>query len=146
MVLQYDKHGFLEPGIYTLTWEEFYQEFSFSSRRIKLLSGLEKALINFKAANCKHVFIDGSFVTKKVEPGDYDACWFYDPSVNTKKIDKVLLDLSLGRKKQKLKYQGEFFPHSKREGMSCLAFLDFFQRKKDGNPKGIVHIDLGGIK
>ena len=40
-------------------------------------------------AGCSKVYIDGSFVTVKLEPGDYDACWDID-GVNVEALDSVL--------------------------------------------------------
>lgn len=47
----------------------------FSKRRRELLSGLRSALRALRTAGCHQLYIDGSFVTAKGEPGDYDACW-----------------------------------------------------------------------
>ena len=39
------------------------------------MAGLGAALENLKNAGCGTVYINGSFVTNKVVPNDYDACW-----------------------------------------------------------------------
>jgi len=67
------------------------------------------ALATLNRAGCSTVYIDGSFVTVKLEPGDYDACWDID-GVNVEALDAVFLDFSKGRMAQKRKYFGEFFP------------------------------------
>jgi hypothetical protein len=47
----------------------------------------------------------------------------------------------------KAKYSGDLFPAEVPEGVSGKAFLDFFQTdKRTGEPKGIVLLDLGGVK
>ena len=46
------------------------------------------------------MYIDGSFVTVKREPGDYDACWDID-GVNAEALDLVFLDFSGRRAAQK---------------------------------------------
>ena len=48
------------------------------------------------------MYIDGSFVTVKLEPRDYDACWDID-GVNVEALDSVFLDFSKGRRAQKRK-------------------------------------------
>jgi hypothetical protein len=63
------------------------------------------------------VYIDGSFVRVKREPGDYDACWDID-GVNVEALDSVFLDFSKGRTAQKRKFFGEFFPAQMPEGAS----------------------------
>lgn len=67
------------------------------------------ALAALNRAGCSRVYIDGSFVTVKREPGDYDACWDID-GVNVEALDSVFLDFSKGRAAQKRKYFGEFSP------------------------------------
>lgn len=85
--------------------------------------------------------MDGSYVTDKPNPGDFDLCW--DPThVNAHKLDPVFLDFSNLRKNQKLKYGGEFFPSSaKADGTH--TFIEFFQIDKEtGLEKGIIRIQL----
>jgi len=87
------------------------------------------------------VYINGSFVTAKEVPGDFDACW--DPTgVEVSLLDPVLLDFSNKRAAQKAKYGGELFLSS---GWAAAGkvFFDFFQiDKESGEAKGIVAIDL----
>jgi len=92
-------------------------------------------------AGCRKIFLDGSFVTEKTNPGDFDACWDCI-GVDNAKLNPVFLDFSDGRKKQKKMYQGEFFPtHLSADGI--LPFLGFFQIDKDsGLAKGIICIKL----
>ena len=90
------------------------------------------------------MYIDGSFVTAKEKPNDFDACW--EPTgVDPNLLDPVLLDFNNRRLAQKLKYGGELFPAtSKAEATPPYrTFLDFFQRDKaTGKPKGIIALDL----
>jgi len=85
--------------------------------------------------------VNGSFVTAKEFPGDFDACWEME-GVEAELLDPVLLDFTDGRAAQKAKYSGELFP-VQRQGISGATFLEFFQIDKEtGDPKGIVMIDL----
>ncbi len=107
--------------------------------------GLRAALENLKGAGCRTVHINGSFVTSKDFPNDYDACW-EEPGVDPAALDPVLLTFDPGRATQKAKYMGELFPASIIADTGGLSFLDFFQTDKDtGRPKGIIAIDLGGF-
>ena len=38
------------------------------------LDRFEAAMVNLRDAGCKTVYVDGSFVTDKERPGDFDAC------------------------------------------------------------------------
>jgi len=64
-------------------------------------------------------------------------------SVDMESLDSVFLDFSNGRRAQKRKYLGEFFPAQMPEGASRRLFLDFFQTDKEtGKRKGIVGLNL----
>lgn len=88
------------------------------------------------------MYLDGSFVSDKDLPGDYDACWEasgVDPAL----LDPVLLDFSNRRAAQKRKYRGELFPAAVAAEPGGTRFLDYFQRDRvTREPKGIVAIDL----
>jgi len=90
-------------------------------------------------------YLDGSFVTAKPHPNDYDACW--DAlGVNPQLVDPVLFDFRSGRAAQKAKYKGELFPADFSAGIGGRTFLEFFQvDKSTGNPKGIVVVDLRSL-
>ncbi len=102
---------------------------------------MRAALESLKAAGCQTVYVDGSFVTAKDVPNDFDCCW--EPNgVDGDLLDGVLLDFCHGTAAQKAKYFGELFPNFV-EGSTGSPFLEFFQVDKDtGDPKGIVALDL----
>jgi len=147
MVPQFRSDGLLPAGVHLAKdWAEFLETFGFSPRRQALLAGLKRALLSLKEAGCQTVYVDGSFVTAKQEPGDYDACWDLT-GVDVARIDPVLLRFDNGRVAQKIKFGGELFPAQLPEGLSGLTFLEFFQvDKESGDPKGIVALDLQGMK
>ena len=84
--------------------------------------------------------LNGSFVTAKDEPGDFDACWDTD-GVDLDVLDAVLLDLSNHRAAQKARFGGELFPNVVGT-QSGLSFAEFFQNERDTSRKGIVVINL----
>lgn len=131
----------LPPGIHDATLEEIEQRFASNEKRRNLFDGLCRAVDELRKAGCGVLFLDGSFVTDKPEPGDFDVCW--DPvGVNPQKLDPVFLDFSQHRKKQKDKYGGEFFPSSAKANRASV-FLDFFQTDRDtGLKKGIIKVQL----
>jgi hypothetical protein len=84
---------------------------------------------------------DGSFITTKEHPGEFDACWDLD-GVDFDVIDDVLLTFDAGRRAQKAKYGGKLFPADAAADPLGTLFRDCFQRDRDSNPKGIIVIDL----
>jgi len=88
------------------------------------------------------VYVDGSFVTTKPEPGDFDACWGL-AGVDVELLDPVFLDFSRSRAQQNERFLGEFFPAELPEGATGQTFLEFFQTDKEtGKRKGILVLDL----
>lgn len=134
-------HHPLPPGIHLATWTEVAQRFGTGPTRTQILDGLLLALRALEAAGCKRVFIDGSFVTSKPVPGDFDGCW--DPEgVRFNDLDPTLKDFSNKRAAQKSKFLGEMFLSTSPANALGQRFIDFFQRDRDGQPKGIVQINL----
>lgn len=135
--------GYLPPGVHDAPWSEVAPRFSKNGHRTRLLQGLLAALTNLAGAGCRSLLLDGSFVTEKELPQDYDGAW--DPvSVDPDRLDPVLLDFSNGRAAMKSKYMGELFPATSVAAPGVL-FRDFFLKDRNGVPKGVVLIDLGSL-
>lgn len=92
--------GRLPDGVYEIDWQELVERFGWNRHRRELLDGLAEALELLAAAGCRRVWLNGSFVTAKDEPGDFDACWDTD-SVDLDLLDPVLLDIGRGGAAQK---------------------------------------------
>jgi hypothetical protein len=145
MVPDLDESGNLPPGVHDADWSELQSRFGTTPHRSGLLSGLREAALALKAAGCRRLYIDGSFISAKAVPEDFDACWEAF-GVNAKLLDRILLTFDHGRLAQKIKYGGELFPASAVAETTApwRTFLDFFQQDKcTGKPKGIIAIDLG---
>jgi len=67
--------GLLPPGLHEASWEEIVDRYGGTPRRRTLLAGLRSGIDALRRAGCRRVYIDGSFITAKEEPGDFDACW-----------------------------------------------------------------------
>ena len=131
-------------GIHWAFWDDIAQLFGTNAHRLRLLIGLERAVTALATAGCRALYLDGSFVTTKIHPGDYDACWEL-AGVRAVDLDPVFLDFSNQRAAQKTKYYGEFFPAYAPAKLSPLTtYLNFLQiDKTTGDPKGIVGLKLG---
>lgn len=140
----------LPPGIHDCTLHEVYQRFAINAKRQKLFEGLKQGLDMLFNSGCPGVYLDGSYITEKPIPGDYEVAWemeFVDPDL----VDPVLFDFANKRYNQKKKYFGEYFPATLVEVSSGRTFLEFFQVDKDtGASKGIIrlsnYLKKGGLK
>ena len=145
MIPSFDGDGNLPVGIHLVTWDEFANAFGRTLHRKRLLGGLEAATGLLRVAGCKRIYIDGSFVTAKRVPNDFDVAW--EPAgvdvALLQSMEPVFFDFKHQRAAQKAKFLGEFFPSSAKADLVGNSFLEFFQvDKSTGNPKGIIALDL----
>lgn len=71
----FDPTGRLPDGEYDVDWQELVERFGWNLRRRQLLDGLAEAVELLATAGCRRLWLNGSFVTAKEEPADFDACW-----------------------------------------------------------------------
>lgn len=132
--------GELPAGEHPAGWDEVYERFGWNEHRRWLLAGLLRAAKNLRDAGCTFFLLDGSFVTSKEDPSDYDACCDYS-GMDPFKIDPHLLS---GKKAMKAEFRGEIHPEShSADGIS--PFREFFQTDRNGTPKGVVILDLSSL-
>ena len=133
----------LPPGIHTASLHEVQSRYAINTRRRDLFEGVVDAAGRLRSAGCARIYLDGSYVTSKPLPVDFDACW--DPSgIDQDRLDPVFRDFSNLRSAQKAEFKGEFFPSS----MICTdtnqSFLEFFQIERvTRKEKGIIEIHIG---
>lgn len=135
-------HGYLPDGLHRMSLAEIGAALTWTPRRAWLHMGFVRAAAALRAAGCRTIILDGSFVTAKDDPGDYDAA--FDPAgVDGDLLDPVLLRHTDGRRAMKAKYLGDIFPWG---AAACSktgsTFRDFFQTDRSGVPKGVVEIRL----
>ena len=132
----------LPAGIHGADLSSIESRFASNKWRRDLFSGLVKASKHLAYAGCQRLSLDGSFVTGKPQPGDYDVCW--DPhGVDPRLMDPVFRDFDNERAAQKAKYGGEFFPSSFKADAVGRTFLEFFQLDRfSGEQKGIILVNL----
>jgi hypothetical protein len=141
--------GALPPGEHDATWLEIAGRFGTTQHRLDLLQGLKDAIDLLVAAGATKLYLDGSFITEKDRPGDFDGCYeISQPDLTAlERTEPVFLDLTYPRTGMKTRFLGELFPAWFIAAMSSSGptlFRDFFQQDRSGDPKGIVTIDLGG--
>jgi hypothetical protein len=142
MLPDFNANGLLPEGIHDAIWDEIAPRFGGNLHRGRLLSGLKSGLEALRIAGCPKVYVDGSFVTAKEVPSDFDCCYEV-AGIDPTQLDPVFLDFSFRRAAQKARFLGEFFPAHWPASVTGEVYLDFFQNDPDtGSRKGIVAIDL----
>ena len=145
MLPDFDERGFLSPGEHPANWEEVRERFGGNPTRERLLVGLKKAIILLRAAGCPRIWLDGSFVSSKPEPGDFDGC--YDFCDLTVLDERLYPAFRLQQREQKRDFGGELFPAQAladrtEQGVS-VSYRQFFQSSRKGTSKGIVVLEIG---
>lgn len=136
--------GYLPPGVHCAGWSELFLRFGYTPWRRQLLAGLSEVARLLRDAGCRRLYLDGSFVTAKQQPGDYDACWDSE-GVDFDVLDERLLTFDRGRMTQKRAFGGEFFIANSQADPHGTLFLEFFQFDRDGRPKGVIVLNLSEL-
>lgn len=133
-------YGLLPPGIYDATIDEVRLRYAINLRRMELFIGMIAGLENIFRSGSREIYLDGSYITTKAHPNDYEICWspqFVDPTI----LDPVFLNFANKRYQQLQKYLGEYFPTTFVETASGKPFTEYFQIDRDsGVKKGILRI------
>jgi len=124
--------GNLPPGEHLAEWVDVVERFGTTPWRRQLLEGLARALRDLRAAGCKRAYIDGSFITTKEHPDDFDACWDLD-GVDFDLIDEVLLTFDAGRRAQKALREA-----AQSQIDDLLAEVAEYERLRDGQLTAIT--------
>jgi hypothetical protein len=138
--------GVLSPGLHEPeNWQELEEVLGFNQHRRRLLAGLKQACYLLAEVGCATVYLNGSFITNKELPGDFDACW--NPiGVDADILDPIFLDFSNQRAAQKARFGGELFLSTSIADLDTGEdYLTFFQTDREGNPKGIIKLDLAKL-
>lgn len=136
-------NGCLVPGIHRLTMQQISEIFGYTSHRRELISGFAQGVSYLKQCGCRRVFLDGSFVTRKHAPVDFDACWDMAgvDLAMLYELYPIFFDFANGRANQKRLFKGEFFPaNSPAIAFPVVTYLQFFQKDRNNDDKGIVEL------
>ncbi len=142
MIPPFQENGALPPGEHSADWEEIITRFGWTPKRRRLLEGLRRACLQLRKGGVKRLYLNGSFVTSKEAPNDYDACWPGDELEDASRVDPVLFDFSGARATMKKEYGGELFVAEWDANGLGQPFRRFFQFTRDGEEKGIVILIL----
>lgn len=143
MIPEFDENGNLPLGVHWVEWEEFEEKFNYNYTRQRLIDGLKLAMKYLQEAGSRTIYIDGSYITNKEKPGDYDACWDEeDVDRNYLRINAPTLLNLYDKQARKAKFRGDIFRLDELVGDLGISSFEFFQCDRYLNKKGIIAIDL----
>ncbi|HEY9793186.1 MAG TPA: hypothetical protein V6D22_22485 [Candidatus Obscuribacterales bacterium] len=135
----FDSNGNLPPGIHDATIEQIKARFARNAHRNRLFSGLVEVLEILRDCNCLEVYLNGSFITEKEMPGDYDLC--YEPlGIQATAEFRRFLE---NKETRKERYLGDIFVRMP-EPPFCIDHVADWQTdtRQDDVGKGIIRIRL----
>lgn len=144
MIPDFNDSGYLPAGIYEASFEEVKVRFGLSKKRQRLLMLMQELIHQCRMLNCDIIYLDGSFISNKVSPNDYDACWDTTHENREWVLNNVAdTPLNSESEAQKECYGGEIYPaFVKAPLLPGLTILEYFQRTKEGESKGIIMLKL----
>lgn len=139
MIPEFDANNNLPPGMHDATMAEVQARFVHNEKRRQLFAGLVQVVSILKESNCPEVFLDGSFITAKELPNDYDLCYEPTGMAPAERL-REFLEHSETRKER---YLGDVFIHMP-EPPFFVNHVTYWQRDgRNGDvAKGIIRIDL----
>jgi hypothetical protein len=143
--------GYLPAGIHQAPWTEFERRYDVTPHRHILLQGLQSALVELSGAGCPRLYVGGSFLTPKPDPNDIDCCFDYAHDLDWARLAAAdLLNTANDSAAQRARYGCEFHFANMAITMfgpiaATITFLEFYQRDVDGEPVGVVALDLGSF-
>ncbi len=145
---QFRQDGWLPDGHHAATWEEISARLGGErgSHRAAVLSSLMDWRDAARAQGLAGLIIlDGSFVSDKGTPGDFDLVFLYD-EISEKLVRdnaeaRALTDFQACRA---LGFQGDVFalPLSLQRLSPLLSGMDMFDTDRQGKLKGVVEVIL----
>lgn len=140
--------GWLPSGHHAATWQEIVSRFGGkpNSRRADILASLLRWRDAARAENLAGLIIlDGSFVSGKEAPGDFDLLFSYDADtealVRTHVEARALTDYQACHG---FGFLGDVFalPAALGNSSPTLSGLDMFDFDRKGEAKGVVEVPL----
>jgi len=122
MIPDLTREGLLAPGYHEATLAEVRRRFGTGNPvRVRLMKGLDAVLRLARKVGASRLYLDGSFVTAKQTPGDWDAVLLFRP--DAKLWSKEALALA-DRATVKNRYQGDLFTMMEDDWETLSRFLE----------------------
>ncbi|MBI4771506.1 MAG: hypothetical protein HY784_14125 [Chloroflexi bacterium] len=141
MIPAFQEDGFLPPGLHLATLQEIEARFATTPRRRELFGRLQRFVELARHASARRMFLNGSYVTAKPEPGDVDVVIWLSETRYSELIDREDVHVLELRLMFLTREPREAFAVADEKGWN--DWLDFFSsERKRGVQKGVVEVML----
>ncbi len=136
--------GWLPPGHHPATWEEIIIAFGGSegSRRVRLTQSLLDLRDQLHMLGVPgKLLLDGSYVSAKSEPGDFDVLLIGPDDIQVRKdADSSLARLLDAEVAEKVRGYSLFYIPANSPAAALL--MTFWDMSKDGVTKGVIEVEI----
>ena len=136
MLPEFNKKGYLPPGLHRSNFTEVRQRFGNTDKRQDLLRNLHNFVNVARKVGAIKLILDGSFVTDKKEPNDIDAILVVPDDFNTTTREAHILLES------KIRFNIHLFPVRKNDNEFLQQWIEFLGHDRNGEPRGLVEVLL----
>jgi len=136
---------YLPEGDHPATWEDVVERFSGTERRRTFCNRLRAILVRAKRCGFIRVYLFGSFVSAKDEPGDIDLLWVYQENLDFDSLEQDCRDL-LNYEIMRLREGWDMFCCS--DNGFVINYLTEGWRKSrppESKPRGVIIVDLARL-
>ena len=141
MIPELTREGLLPPGVHEATLGEVRRRFGVQNPiREHLMKGLESVAAMARRIGVRVIYLNGSFVTDKKDPKDWDAVVV--APVGTNCASAAVLRL-VDRPRVKKQFGGDLFMIMEDDGELLNHYMnEVFVKDRLGRPKGLLRIPL----
>ena len=141
MIPELTGEGMLPPGRHEATVEEIRRRFGSGNLvRSRLMKGLDAVLRMARKVGADLLYLDGSFVTDKKEPGDWDAVLLLPAGARIWSKEAIAL---ADRPDVRKRYDGDLFTVSEEDTEVLAHYVEgVFVHDRNGRAKGLVVLRL----
>ena len=141
MIPELTREGVLPPGLHAATMAEIRRRFGNGAGvRGSLMKGLERVVRKARKIGASRLYLDGSFVTDKKEPRDWDAVLVLSPGA---RIGSKEAQTLTGREVMKKRFGGDLFTVMEEDAEILKHYVEgVFSHDRDGRAKGLLIVEL----
>ncbi|MBN3040358.1 MAG: hypothetical protein JW867_04460 [Candidatus Omnitrophica bacterium] len=139
MIPKLNSYGYLPAGIHKASLKEVGKRFGESTQKRKDLFKMLEALVELlsrHAENIESFLLDGSFVTSKAEPGDFDCVLILKEGFDFNSPDAEKI------RNAKRIYNAHLFSVMENDIIMRRNRINFFGHDRDGVSKGLLEVRL----